>query len=62
MNDSRKENMLATMVMIREKYGSAEDYVRTVCEITAEEIERIRQVMIVSEDRTEDEDARKAAL
>lgn len=62
MNDSRKENMLATMVMIREKYGSAEDYVRTVCEITVEEIERIRQVMIVSEDRTEDEDARKAAL
>lgn len=54
--------MLATMVMIHEKYGSAEDYVRTVCGITAEEIERIRQVMIVSEDRTEDEDARKAAL
>ncbi|EKG15068.1 hypothetical protein MPH_07751 [Macrophomina phaseolina MS6] len=59
---SRKENMLATLAMVREKYGGAEAYMRTVCGLSEDEIERIRQVMIVSEKQDGDEDTQKAAL
>lgn len=44
--------MLAVLAMMREKYGSAEDYVRTVCGLTAEEIESIRRALIVHEVQT----------
>ncbi|GME43297.1 Tyrosine-protein phosphatase [Neofusicoccum parvum] len=62
MLGSRKENMLACLAMIRQKYESAEEYVRTVCGITAEEIDRIRQVMVVHEKQSQDEETRKAVL
>lgn len=62
MTRYRKENMLACLAMIRQKYESAEGYVRTVCGITAEEIDRIRQVMVVHEKQSQDEETRKAVL
>lgn len=54
--------MLAALAMIREKYGSAEGYVRNVCGLSTEEIERIRQVMIVPKSEGKEETARNASL
>ncbi|KAL0258223.1 hypothetical protein SLS55_007396 [Diplodia seriata] len=62
MSGSKKDSMLAALAMIREKYGSAEGYVRTICGLSTEEIERIRQVMIVPTNEDHDEDAKSAAV
>ncbi|KAF4542730.1 Tyrosine phosphatase [Lasiodiplodia theobromae] len=61
MSGSKKDSMLAALAMIRKKYGSAEGYVRNVCGLSTEEIERIRQVMIVTKSESE-EVARNASL
>lgn len=41
--------MMATLVMIREKFGSAEQYCEDVIELSQEEIEAIKRNMIVDE-------------
>ncbi|KAL0468802.1 protein-tyrosine phosphatase-like protein [Neurospora intermedia] len=47
MVSSRKESMLATLQYIDEEYGGAEKYVIERLGVTKEEVERIREVMIV---------------
>ncbi|KAJ4402151.1 hypothetical protein N0V85_005363 [Neurospora sp. IMI 360204] len=44
---SRKESMLATLKYIDEEYGGVEKYVIEKLGVTKEEVERIREVMIV---------------
>ncbi len=39
--------MLATLKLIREKYGSAEEYIIMQCGLTKEEVEKIRKNLIV---------------
>jgi hypothetical protein len=39
--------MLASLKMIRDKFGGAEDYVVEKCGLTKEEVERIRKNLIV---------------
>jgi Tyrosine phosphatase family len=39
--------MLATLKMIREQFGSAEQYVVEKCGLTKEEVKRIRKNLIV---------------
>ncbi|KAL1634834.1 hypothetical protein SLS58_010517 [Diplodia intermedia] len=62
MSGSKKDSMLAALAMIREKYGGAEGYVRTICGLSTEEIERIRQVMIVPTNEVHDEGAKSVAV
>lgn len=40
--------MLATLVMIREKFGGPEGYVTEKCGLTADEVQRIRENLIVA--------------
>lgn len=47
MVSSRKEAMLATLKFIDEEYGGAEKYVVEKLGVLPEEVERIRQVMVV---------------
>ena len=61
LDEYRKDAMLGTLKMIREKYGSAERYVLTVCGLEAEEIERIRQVMVIPKSEGPVGDARVVA-
>jgi hypothetical protein len=42
--------MLATLAMIREKYGSAEKYVIEQCRVSPEAVEQIRKNLIVDAD------------
>ncbi|KAE9365315.1 hypothetical protein N431DRAFT_387449 [Stipitochalara longipes BDJ] len=49
MISSKAANMLATLKMIREKYGSAEGYITEKCSLSKEEVEKIRRNMIVEE-------------
>jgi hypothetical protein len=44
---SRKESMLATLRRIRETYGSVENCVKERCQLTDEDIERIRGHLVV---------------
>ncbi|EON64537.1 hypothetical protein W97_03770 [Coniosporium apollinis CBS 100218] len=53
MVTARKENMEATLEMIRERYGEAEGYVRAVCGLNGEEVGRLREVMMVGVDGAE---------
>jgi hypothetical protein len=46
---NRAVNMLATLKMMREKFGGAEGYVIEKCGLTKEEIEKIRSNLIVEE-------------
>jgi hypothetical protein len=39
--------MLASLKMIRERFGGAEDYVIEKCGLTKEEVKRIRKNLIV---------------
>lgn len=39
---NRTENMLATLEIIREKYGGAEKYMTDICGLTKEQVESIR--------------------
>lgn len=43
MISARKENMIETMQLLREKYGGAEGYVRDVLGLKTEEIEQLRR-------------------
>ena len=47
MVSARKESMLATLKYIDEEYGGAERYVIEKLGVTKEEVERIREVMVV---------------
>ena len=41
--------MMATLQMIRERYGGAEDYIRARCGLSNEEISQIRASLVVAE-------------
>ncbi|KAG5931941.1 hypothetical protein E4U60_005665 [Claviceps pazoutovae] len=47
MLSSRPESMLATLQIIREEYGGVEEYVRTHCKLSQDDIEQIRTNFIV---------------
>lgn len=47
MTTCTKENMLATLAMMRRNYGSAEEYVTKACGLSKEELEAIKKVMTV---------------
>jgi protein tyrosine/serine phosphatase len=47
MTTCTRENMLATLEMMRAKYGSAERYCREACGLSGDELEAIRTVMVV---------------
>lgn len=46
---SRYESMMATLKMIREKFGGAERYLMDVIGLTPEEVEAIKRNLIVDE-------------
>ncbi|KAK7731116.1 hypothetical protein SLS53_008835 [Cytospora paraplurivora] len=50
MVSSRWESMMGTLRMIREKYGGVEEFVRTKCGLSDEEIEQIRRNLVVDVD------------
>ena len=41
--------MMATLEMIRERYGGAEGYIREQCGLSDEEIAQIRSSLVVTE-------------
>ncbi|ROV94931.1 hypothetical protein VSDG_07130 [Cytospora chrysosperma] len=47
MVSSKRESMIGTLKMIREKYGGVEDYVRKECGLSGGEIEQIRRNLVV---------------
>lgn len=47
MVSSRRENMLATLAVLREKWGGAEGYVVKELGLTKEEVEAIRRNLVV---------------
>lgn len=47
MVSSRKENMLATLAVLREKWGGAEEYVVKELGLTKEEVEALRRNLVV---------------
>lgn len=50
MVGARKDSMLATLAMIREKYGSVERYVVDQCRVTPAAVDRIRNNLVVDAD------------
>ncbi|KAH8116851.1 protein-tyrosine phosphatase-like protein [Phellopilus nigrolimitatus] len=48
MGSAKKETMLATLAMIREKYGGAETYVKQYTSLTNEDIVQIRKNLLVA--------------
>lgn len=51
---NRKEYMIATLKMMRTKYGDAETYLVDHCRIERHLIERVRRNLVVEIDPTED--------
>ncbi|KAH7912036.1 protein-tyrosine phosphatase-like protein [Hygrophoropsis aurantiaca] len=49
MGSSKAENMLAAIAMIRTKYGGAEGWIKTATTLKDEDIERIRQNLLVTD-------------
>ncbi|KFY11343.1 hypothetical protein V492_04522 [Pseudogymnoascus sp. VKM F-4246] len=49
MLSARSENMMATLKMIREKYGGAEAYIREQCGLGDEEIAQIKSSLVVTD-------------
>jgi hypothetical protein len=45
MVGAREESMLAILEMVRRKWGTAEGYVKEVCGLTDEEVERVKRVL-----------------
>jgi hypothetical protein len=45
--DRRRENMLGTLAMIRERYGSVESYVVNHLGVSPESVEQIRRNLVV---------------
>ncbi|KAI8328347.1 hypothetical protein BD560DRAFT_73408 [Blakeslea trispora] len=39
--------MKETIQLVKEKYGSIEDYIRNECKLATEEIEKVKKLMIV---------------
>ena len=50
MVGARKDSMLATLAMIREKYGSVETYVVDQCRVTPAAVDQIRNNLVVTVD------------
>jgi len=50
MVGARRESMLATLAMIKEKYGSVEGYVVNQCRVTPAAVEQIRKNLVVAVD------------
>ncbi|TPX09758.1 uncharacterized protein E0L32_009097 [Thyridium curvatum] len=50
MVSSRRENMLATLALIREKYGSVEQYVERECGLSADQVAQLRRNLTVDAD------------
>lgn len=50
MVSAGRESMLATLAMIREKYGSVEGYVVDECRVTPAAVEQIRKNLVVDAD------------
>jgi len=46
MVSSKKENMAATLIMLRKEYGSAEAYIRDQCKLSDEEIAQIKKSLL----------------
>lgn len=53
MIGSRKENMLATLIMIRREHGSVEDFVLNHCLLSHVELDRMRRNLTVDRDEGE---------
>ena len=49
MVSARKEYMLGTMEMLRKKWGGAEGYLRTQCQLSSGEIEGVKRRLICEE-------------
>ncbi|KAI9695391.1 MAG: hypothetical protein M1820_008646 [Bogoriella megaspora] len=49
MVSARKENMLATLEMIRREFGGVEEYVRRNCGLKDRDVETIRERLVVSD-------------
>ena len=47
MVGARPESMSAMLEMVRKKWGGAENYVRDLCKLSPEEIDKIREVLTV---------------
>lgn len=47
LTKARAENMLATLKMLREKFGGPEGYVIEKCGLTIEEVDKIRKNLII---------------
>ena len=47
MVGARSESMSAMLGMVRSKYGGAEGYVRNLCKLSFEEIDKVREVLTV---------------
>ncbi|QLI72117.1 uncharacterized protein G6M90_00g083220 [Metarhizium brunneum] len=62
MLSSRPESMLATLQVMREEYGSVEEYVVNECRLSPDEIERLRRNFIVEPQNGGVLDAERAVL
>jgi hypothetical protein len=49
MVGARPESMLAMLEMVEKKWGGAEGYVRNVCELSQEEVEKVKAVLTVKQ-------------
>lgn len=47
MVGARSESMSAMLDMVRIKWGGAEGYVRDFCNLSSEEIDKVREVLII---------------
>ncbi|KAK5999065.1 Tyrosine-protein phosphatase-like protein [Cladobotryum mycophilum] len=45
---ARPENMLATLQMIRQKYGSAEEYIVNECKLSPQDVARLRRTFMLN--------------
>lgn len=48
MGSSRPETMVATLQMIREKFGGAEGYIKAYTSLEDRDIEMLRQTLLIS--------------
>ena len=46
MHGDSEESMLATLAMMREEFGGAEGYVKKLCGLSNEDVERIQKNMV----------------
>jgi len=51
MMGARKANMIAALEMIDREWGGAEGYIKEVCGLEDEDIERLKKVLIVPGDK-----------